>query len=308
MSQPSATVAGVTTVQRETFHYTPATGTAQFPQESKMGTASTQSSFVYGTTSCNDTGEVTLGSQNAGHLDPALVRLQEQLESMKMQQQSLETRITTANKMQFSMLEHQVQLQINESLRDSEIRQNEKSTADNAALQAEMTKNKQTASNEMSETMKFLQVLHQNAVSTQAKNESFQTTVMARLAGTNAQVPPTQPMPQQENKEKQLAHNNTKTSTQTGDKRIGETPEPPGDTTTTSTTPFTPSPITRSLSSKRPTQQSKQQSILATMAKIGPQNKQVGTDTVKSRPGTDHGNAGIDPQPDNSHHGSTHRT
>lgn len=221
--------------------------------------------------------------------DTALAKLQVQLENMQVKQQSLETSIAESQK--------SAQLQLNKSLQDLEQRQAENTQANNAVLQAELTKNKQEVTQELSATMQYLKMLHDNTIAAKQQTDAFQSTVLQKLDIRDQATNQTQQELQQHGeilaRSTQPKHQtplvNKENST---NRRLHMELNPVG----------TPTPRIGTLHKRQ-----QQQSILATMSRIGPPKEQ-GEDTDMSRPVTSHGTDGKIHHPDNGTLGSAQGT
>lgn len=289
--EPGETVASVTTVKNETFRYTPSTKTVFSKALKRPSSPSMQATAVItkhppGTPF--QTSHVTLHQHKFSSSDTsqelALTTLQSQLENMTVRQLELETRLSESSAT--------AQSQMQNSLRDLEQRQVEYSKENNAAIQAEMARNKAEASQEMSATMQFLRMLNENATTAKAQSEQFQATLLSRL-DTRESSPKTSiavnpPVP----------HTTSQHST-------GPTTSTP--VITIASRNSTPASLPLTLLRSTNTKRHQQQSILATMAKMV-QSPLGGTENEMSRHSTGHGIDGKTHRPDPSTNDPTHHT
>lgn len=218
----------------------------------------------------------------------ALTLLQTQLANMEMKQQSIETR-----------MEQSVQSRINESITDLESRQAVQSKANNVELQAELNKNKQEMSTELSATMQFLKMLNDNAQNAKQQNDAFQLTVLQKLDVRDQEISSTQQkLTQQGAQLAQLAQfqHQPPAAKANSDGPLPNKLTNLGHNTTT---------IPRIGTLPRRQQQ---QSILATMARIGLPKEKEEEDTDMSRPDTDHDIDGTIHRSDPGTTGSAHQT
>lgn len=242
--------------------------------------------------------------------DNILTLLQAQMENMQMKQATFEQRVTESNTKALSLLEQGVQQQIHDSLRDSEQRQTEQNRANNATLQAELAKNKKEVSNELSAIMQYLQMLNDNAVAAKKQSDEFQHTLLKKLEDNERRPILSQVQHTPINHAvKAPQHQGAQTKQQPLSMSLDNSTQS-GSTHTISPVPMTTPATTGPSSGVRIGtlgKRQQQQSILATMSRIG-QTKEKGGDIDMSRPGTDHEVEGITLRPDPGSSGSAHHT